>query len=848
MNWGFVKREDGKRETQSDRRSRVIHRFTLHPSPFTFHVSRFLIALALFAAALHAAEPSASSEKKVIYYGWNTRDSAYVRAHWQEMERMPFDGIAISIALDRALPTVGNGSTGNLLGWNIFGPTAFSPDAFRAAIADLQQPAWTHFTDNFLPLAIASRDQDHGLSWFDEARWAVIENNWRVLLTIAREGGCRGLMLDPEQYDYECELFNYQHHRAQRDDRPFADYTARARERGRQLGAAMRELFPDITICLLYGYTLPARELRRGQNPETGRYALMPAFLDGLIESSAPGAKFADLWEFGHRYKKAEQFLTARNEIQIPKPASGQTQRAVVTAGMSLRIDYGLPRARWQTENPERNYFSPIRFKQALRGALEASDRYVWIYSEDGPQFFPMKRLPWPYVRAMRKARRVEGTSLVPWSVGLTGMLALGIWHPMRRRSDTARPGAMRILLVTGIFPPDRGGPASYVPKMAAALTRRGHGVEVVCLSDSLDADDSGYGFPVWRIRRGQFWPRRIWLTVLTVWRAARRHDLVYVNGLGSESALAAALAGRPAVHKIVGDYAWERAVGRGWFRGTIDEYQTAAKTPALRFLDCVRTFPLKLAHRIIVPSRYLRRIVSGWDIAAEKIRVIPNATAAAPPEAASPLDSWPGRTLITVCRLVPWKGIDALIRLLPELPETRLVIAGDGQLRAELDALAQSEGVAARVVFLGDVPHGAVAGYFAQADAFVLNSTYEGLPHVVLEAMSAGVPVIATDAGGTGEVVEDNVTGLLVPVGDATALEGAIQRLASEPELGPRLAAEASRRLREHFDFDAMICATEAALRFSRATGVSPLRSGVTPVAENAATPGDRSVAPPPR
>ena len=394
----------------------------------------------------------------------------------------------------------------------------------------------------------------------------------------------------------------------------------------------------------------------------------------------------------------------------------------------------------------------------------------------------------------------------------------------------------MNILFVTGIFPPDHGGPASYVPRMAAALAERGEKVEVICLSDSLDHDDSARPFKVTRIRRGIFWPLRIAKTVLTIWRAGRRNALVFVSGLGSESALAAALAGRAAVHKVVGDYSWERAVGRGVYSATLDEYQTAKKTLTLRFFDFIRTFPLRWARHIIVPSRYLKRIVSGWKIDPEKISVIYNT---APPESGTgfqPVDQnsrgaenpsrFSGRTLLTVCRLVPWKGVDAIIRRLPHLHGTRLVIAGEGRLRKDLAALAENLGVTDRVIFLGHITSAEVRQTMRQADAFVLNSTYEGLPHVVLEAMSAGIPVIATDAGGTGEVVENEATGLLIPVGDEAALQAAIERLWNEPELGPRLIAEATRRLAAHFDFDAMVDATAATLRaaIAPAPGISAL------------------------
>ena len=382
----------------------------------------------------------------------------------------------------------------------------------------------------------------------------------------------------------------------------------------------------------------------------------------------------------------------------------------------------------------------------------------------------------------------------------------------------------MNILFVTGIFPPDHGGPASYVPRMAAALAERGDRVEVICLSDSLDHDDSARPFKVTRIPRRVFWPLRIAKTVVTVWRAARRNALVFVHGLASESAVGAALAGRATVHKVVGDYAWERAVGRGVFSATIDEYQNAPKNLTLRFFDFIRTFPLRWARHIIVPSQYLKRLAGGWGIDPEKITVIYNA-AAPPPEtnqALAPLPEWKGRTLLTVCRLVPWKGVDAIIRRLPHLPDTRLVIAGGGILEKELAALAAALGVTARTVFLGHISSAEVRQRMRGVDAFVLNSPYEGLPHVVLEAMSAGIPVIATNAGGTGEVVEHEVTGLLIPVGDETALQAAIERLWSDSGLIERLTTTAAERLAAHFDFNAMVDATAATLR----AAIAPERS----------------------
>lgn len=133
-----------------------------------------------------------------------------------------------------------------------------------------------------------------------------------------------------------------------------------------------------------------------------------------------------------------------------------------------------------------------------------------------------------------------------------------------------------------------------------------------------------------------------------------------------------------------------------------------------------------------------------------------------------------------------------------------RFVLAGDGELRAAVETRARDLGLGDRFRLLGwrrDVPD-----LLAALDLFVLTSLFEGLPRAVLQAMVAGIPVVATAVGGTPEVVRDGETGLLVRPGDSLGAAAAILRLAAEPETGRRLAAAASSRIGEEFDVRGMV------------------------------------------
>jgi glycosyltransferase involved in cell wall biosynthesis len=370
----------------------------------------------------------------------------------------------------------------------------------------------------------------------------------------------------------------------------------------------------------------------------------------------------------------------------------------------------------------------------------------------------------------------------------------------------------VRILIVTGIFPPDIGGPATYVPQIAEGLAQRGHAVTVVTLSDRLDHEDGGYPFRVIRLPRRAFRPWRMGRTVLVLLRLGRRADVLFVNGLALESVLANFVLRKPLVMKVVGDLAWERATGRGWTADDFETFQRRRYGLRIELLKALRSWWTRRADRVIVPSRYLARWVVGWGVPAEKILVIYNAVE--PVDGVEPLPvllRTPVKA-VTVGRLVPWKQVNGLLEALTEVPELGLVVVGDGPERPRLERRARELGVQDRVYFAGRRPKKEALGLMAACDLFVLNSAYEGLPHVVLEAMALGLPVVATAAGGTPEVVRDGETGVLVP-GRYGTLGASLSALARDPALRRRLGRAARQWIGERLSAENMIRLTEETL-----------------------------------
>ena len=370
-----------------------------------------------------------------------------------------------------------------------------------------------------------------------------------------------------------------------------------------------------------------------------------------------------------------------------------------------------------------------------------------------------------------------------------------------------------RLLIASGIFHPEPGGPATYLHELLPELQTRGWDVRALAYGD---APTLGYPYPLTRIARRPFPLRQ----VAYAWAARPLlgwADVVYVHTLGLPL-----VGGRaPRVLKIVGDQAWERAVRRGWVAPAtdIDVFQHTRASLRVEVAKAARSREVRGMDAVIVPSEYLKRMVLGWGVPDERVRVIYNAL---PPELSTPkltpaearaqLGLSGGPLLLTAARLLPWKGVDHVLAALRHLPDVTLLVAGDGPELETLQARAAALGLADRARFLGRVGRETMPLLLRAADYLVLYSGYEGLSHTILESLRVGTPVIASDKGGNPEIVRDGLNGLLAPYVDVDALTDVL-RAAFAPGQRETLAANSAVGL-ERFDFTRMVETTSAFLK----------------------------------
>ena len=321
----------------------------------------------------------------------------------------------------------------------------------------------------------------------------------------------------------------------------------------------------------------------------------------------------------------------------------------------------------------------------------------------------------------------------------------------------------MNILITVGIFPPDIGGPASFVPKISNFLVENGHNVKIICLSE-VGNNHIEDNLDVIRIRRSNSLPIRWLKTIYQIVKNGRNSDLIFVNGLGVESAIAALMLKKKLIRKIVGDPVWERAYNQKKTSESFDEFQNNKHSFLIEVQKLLRNWSINSAEIVITPSDHLKNFVSelgfnneilkinnGVDITDIKRTNVHKADI----------------NLLIISRLVIQKNINIVIEAMELLDNknVKLSIIGEGGEFNKLEGVIHELNLQNRVQLLGKIDNNKISQFLLTADIFIQASDYEGLPHSVLEAINYEVPILSTEVGGCKDLLNDGERGFIIPI-----------------------------------------------------------------------------------
>jgi glycosyltransferase involved in cell wall biosynthesis len=328
----------------------------------------------------------------------------------------------------------------------------------------------------------------------------------------------------------------------------------------------------------------------------------------------------------------------------------------------------------------------------------------------------------------------------------------------------------MKLLIATGLYPPESGGPATYTKLLEEHLPKEGVDVRVLAFSEVRKLPKL--------IRHGVFF--------LKCFAAAGAADVVYAQdtvSVGLPSFLAARLRGKKFLLRVPGDYAWEQARQRFSVTDELDTFQARTYGWRVAVLRIAQTWVVNGALAIVVPSEYMKKIVEGWG--GKRVQVIYSAVELVVPESVEKPKNF---FVVSAGRRVPWKGFEAIERVVARELSWSFFLAEN-------------------------LPRARALGYIQAADVFVLNSTYEGLSHVLVETMTLGTPIIATNVGGNPELIRDEVDGLLIPPKDDEALYTALTRVAQDAP-GARARADSAKERAKKFSIEHSIFAVHKLLQ----------------------------------
>lgn len=314
------------------------------------------------------------------------------------------------------------------------------------------------------------------------------------------------------------------------------------------------------------------------------------------------------------------------------------------------------------------------------------------------------------------------------------------------------------LLLTTGIFPPDSGGPSKFAMEFGVWASQKNIEVTIQTYSDNQNLLANVEKIKVFRILRSRSLPLRYVLMIKGVGDHVSPSGSVLAVGAFLETYISSIIYRFSYTVKVPGDIVWERARNKNVTKLDIAEFQLEKLNFRYRVFRKLYSNSLKKARIVIVPSRGLYNLCIQWGVRRENLRLIYNSVELSE-SSAVPTGEYE-YDLVTVCRLAPWKGVDELIQYSAK-QNLRLVVAGDGPDRAKLENLAKE--LDATVTFLGEISSQSVNQLLSKSRIFVLNSYYEGLPHALIEARVAGLVSVGRAGTGSEEVINDDIDGYLI-------------------------------------------------------------------------------------
>ena len=320
----------------------------------------------------------------------------------------------------------------------------------------------------------------------------------------------------------------------------------------------------------------------------------------------------------------------------------------------------------------------------------------------------------------------------------------------------------MRVLVTVGIFPPDIGGPATFVPKIAKYFQDElNYEIEILTLSDNKNSNIND-DFSVKRIDRNLPIIYRWLKTIFTIYKLGKNKDLIFVNGLGTETTIANIFLKKKIIRKIVGDPVWERAYSKAKVSESFDEFQVKNYGFSISLQKKVRSFSIKKSDIVVTPSKHLKNFILNLGFK-NKIEIINNGVFI--PEENTNIFTNDQINITIVSRLVSHKNIKKIIRAISDLndPLIYLNIIGDGPELNQLQKISLESNNKDNIIFHGKLNRDDINHIFLKSDIYIQASNYEGLPHSLLEAMSYGIPVLCTPVGECKEILGNEDRGYIL-------------------------------------------------------------------------------------